>query len=40
MIWTQWNTLRFATIRLKWKTGLKIHWLSQDALVYDQYFID
>ena len=22
MIWTQKNTLRFATIRLKWKTGL------------------
>ena len=23
MIWTQQNTLRFATIRLKWKTALK-----------------
>ena len=22
MTYTQWNTLRFATIRLKWKTGL------------------
>ena len=24
MIWTQFNTLRFATIRLKWKTGFML----------------
>ena len=25
MIWTQQNTQRFATVRLKWKTGFTLH---------------
>ena len=32
MIWTQWNMLRFATIRLKWKTGLTTVSLISRAL--------
>ena len=32
MIWTQWNTLRFSTARLKWKTAFVILCVQQEII--------